>query len=106
MTISPEKICNIWSKGSMIESRIVLDAKKAFQKSPTLSQVDGSVYGQTLEEMKRLITIATNCEVKIYSCKAAVKARMDSQINPSHSGKIINSIRNVFGGHIVQRKDT
>ena len=105
MTINPEKICNSWSKGSIIESRIVLDAKKAFQKSPTLNKVDGSVYGQTLEEMKRLITIATNCGVKIYSCKAAVKARMDSQINPSYSGKIINSIRNVFGGHEDWKKE-
>ena len=99
INISLEKLCNLWSKGSIIESRIVLDAEKAFQKSPTLNEIHGSVYGQTLEEMKKLIEIANNCGVKIYSCKAAVKARMDSQKNPSYSGKIINSIRNVFGGH-------
>jgi len=99
MTMSLEKICDIWSKGSIIESRILLDAKKAFQKYHALNEINGSVYGQTLEEMKKLIAIAANSGVKVYSCKAALKARMDSQRNPTYSGKIINAIRNVFGGH-------
>ncbi len=99
ITLSLEKICDIWSKGSIIESKILLDAKKAFQKYHALNEIDGSVYGQTLEEMKKLITIAANSGVKVYSCKAAVKARTDSQKNPTYSGKIINAIRNVFGGH-------
>lgn len=99
MTMGLEKICDIWSKGSIIESKILLDAKKAFQKYHALNEIDGSVYGQTLEEMKKLIAIAANSGVKVYSCKAAVKARSDSQKNPTYSGKIINAIRNIFGGH-------
>jgi 6-phosphogluconate dehydrogenase len=99
MAMNLEEICDIWSKGSIIESKILLDAKKAFQKYHALNEVDGSVYGQTLEEMEKLIEIAANSGVKVYSCKAAVKARTDSQKNPTYSGKIINAIRNVFGGH-------
>jgi len=99
ISISPEKACSIWSKGSVIESRIITDAIKAFQKATALSEIEGSVYGQTLEDMKKLIMAAANCGVKVYSCKAAVKARMDSQTNPTYSGKIINAIRNIFGGH-------
>lgn len=99
LTINPEKICSIWSKGSIIESRIVSDAILAFQKSPTLNGIEGTVHGQTLAEIKKLIKIASECGVKIYSCKAAVKARMNSQENPTFSGKIINAIRNIFGGH-------
>lgn len=99
MTINLEKLCNLWSRGSIIESRIILDARKAFQRSPTLNEIYGSVYGQTLEEIKNLIKLATSCGVKIYSCEAALKARIDSQKNPTFSGKIINAIRNIFGEH-------
>jgi len=97
--ISLERVCDVWSKGSIIESRILLDAKKAFKKYPTLDEIDGSVYGQTLEEMKNLTAISTANGVKLYSCAAAVRARIDSQENPTYCGKIINAIRNIFGGH-------
>ena len=102
--MSLEKICDIWSKGSIIESKILLDAKKCFHIYDALNEIEGSVYGQTLEEMERLISIASKSGVKVYSCRAAVKARLDSQKNPTYSGKIINAIRNVFGGHTDWKK--
>ncbi|MBI4650510.1 NADP-dependent phosphogluconate dehydrogenase [Candidatus Desantisbacteria bacterium] len=104
INLSLEKVCDIWSKGSIIESRLVSDIKKAFEKDPSLEDISGSVYGQTLKEMQKLISIANKSKVKIYSCKAAVKARMDSQKKPTYSGKIINAARNIFGGHTDWKK--
>lgn len=97
--INLETVCDIWSRGSIIESRIVLDAGFAFRKYHSLDAIPGSVHGQTLDEMKRLVRIAGSHGVKIYSARAAIKARLDSQKNPTYSGKIINAIRNIFGGH-------
>lgn len=104
MTIRLKEICDIWNNGSIIESKLILDAKKAFQKYHSLKEIDGSVCGQTLNEMKKLIRIASKSGVKVYSCQAAVKARINSRKNPTYSGKIINAIRNVFGGHKEWKK--
>ncbi|MFA5879337.1 MAG: NADP-dependent phosphogluconate dehydrogenase [Candidatus Margulisiibacteriota bacterium] len=93
------KVCDIWSRGSIIESKIVLDAKEAFQKYGDLEVIAGAVSGQTIDEMKNLVKVAENSGTEIYACKAAIMARIDSQKNPNFTGKIINAIRNVFGGH-------
>lgn len=99
MALNSVKICDIWSKGSIVESRLVLDAKKAFQKYPSLKGISGCIYGQTLEEMKKLVKLANNFGVNIYSCKAAIKARLNTQKKPTYSGKIINATRTIFGEH-------
>lgn len=99
MALNAAEICDIWSKGSIIESRLVLDAKKAFDKYPSLKGIGGSIYGQTLEEMKKLIKLANNFGVNIYSCKAAIKARIDTQKKLTYSGKVINAMRTIFGEH-------
>ena len=97
--LNPVEICGIWNKGSIIESRLIRDTQKAFQKYGTLKDIDGSVYGQTFGEMKKIIKISKDAGVKTYSCEAAVKARLSSLNTPSFSGKIINAVRNIFGGH-------
>lgn len=99
MNLKLQDVCDIYNKGSIVESRLIRDAKKAFQKDPSLRKVGGSVSGQTLDEMKKLIKIANEIGVKVYVCSAAVKARMYSQKKPTYSGKIINATRNIFGGH-------
>lgn len=102
--VNLEQVCDTWSRGSILESRVVHDAKKAFGKYNTLDSIEGSVHGQTIREMQSLVTIAEKYGVKIYSCRAAINARLDSQKNPTYSGKIINAIRNIFGGHTDWKK--
>lgn len=104
LKVDLKSICDIWDKGSIIESRLVLDAKKAFQKYRTLGEINGSVYGQTLAEMKKLIKLASGAGVRVYVGKAAVAARLDSQKRPTYSGRIINAVRNIFGGHEEWKK--
>jgi 6-phosphogluconate dehydrogenase len=93
------EVCSIWNQGSIIESRLIADAGKVFQQENPLRGIDGTVRGQTFREMQKLIKLAKQAGVKVYSCAAAVKARLDSQKKATESGKIVNAIRNVFGGH-------
>jgi len=97
-------VCKIWKQGSILESRLVKDAERALEKNPELEGVSGSVFGQTQKEMEKLLEIAKETGIKSPSCEAAVNERIESQKNPSVSGKIINVIRNVFGGHEEWRK--
>ncbi|MFC1571741.1 NADP-dependent phosphogluconate dehydrogenase [Candidatus Margulisiibacteriota bacterium] len=103
LAVNLEEVCAIWNKGSIIESKILADAQKAF-KECSLKNIKGTIYGQTLEEMKKLIKLANQAGVRVYSSAAAVKARINSRKNPTYSGKIVNAIRNVFGGHEEWKK--
>ena len=97
---SLKDVCAIWSRGSIVESRILTDAHKAFEKHSSLESFSGSLHGETLGEMKKLVEIAETAGVPLYCSKGAVSAREDSQIRPSQSARIINAIRSVFGGHL------
>jgi 6-phosphogluconate dehydrogenase len=99
LTVGLEELCDLWSQGSIIESRLVTDAKKAFQVNPRLLGIAGTVHGQTSGEMKKLIKLAKQAGVKPSAGEAAIKARINSRHQPTESGKIINAIRQVFGGH-------
>lgn len=104
LNISLEKTCAIWNKGSIIESRILDYAEKVFHQERALKNIEGTVCGQTLEEMKKLVEMANKTGVSVYSCAAAIKARIKSQKNPTYSGKIVNAIRHIFGGHKEWKK--
>ncbi|HAH30720.1 MAG TPA: 6-phosphogluconate dehydrogenase (decarboxylating) [Elusimicrobia bacterium] len=104
MKLDLAEVCDIWSRGSIIESRLVFDAKTALRLNPGLKGISGSVNGQTLSEMRRLIRVASASGVRNYSGAAAVRARLRSRSKPTYSGKLINAIRNVFGGHSEWKK--
>lgn len=98
------RVCEIWSKGSIIESKLVSYAEKALGDPAALKRISGSVRGQTLPEMQTLLKLAAGEGVKLYVSGAAIKARQDSLKTPTYSGKVVNAIRNVFGGHAEWKK--
>jgi len=102
--IGPLNACEIWNKGSIVESRISRDAETALRNNPSLEGISGSVTGQTHREMEKLVGIANDYGIEVPSCAAAVKARADSRKNPTFAGKITNAIRTVFGGHAEWKK--
>ncbi len=97
-------VCSIWNRGSIAESRITRDAETALKTNPTLQGISGAVFGQTHKEMETLVNIAKDTGIDLFSCENAVKARILSQKKPTKTGKIINAIRNVFGGHQEWKK--
>lgn len=104
MNLSLKDVCGIWNKGSIVESRITRDAESAFKNNPKLEGISGSVFGQTQKEMEKLVKIAEEQGIRVPSCKAALDARIESQEKPTFAGKVINAIRNVFGGHKEWKK--
>lgn len=99
-----EDVCEIWSRGSILESRLTRDAETALKNNPSLEGISGSVFGQTQKEMERLVKLANDSGIRVPSCEAALKARIHSKKEPTFAGKIINAVRNVFGGHEEWKK--
>jgi len=92
-------ICTLWNQGSIIESKILEYARAAFADEALLDDTEGSVFGQTILEMKQLRKLAESVKITSFSCGGAIDARIHSQKKPNFTGKIINAIRFAFGGH-------
>ncbi|MEK6845843.1 MAG: NADP-dependent phosphogluconate dehydrogenase [Nanoarchaeota archaeon] len=102
--ISLNEVCRVWSRRSLVESRLTRDAEAALRKNPTLDGISGSVCGQVQSEMEELVKISLELGVNVPAAEAAINARRESQKNPNLTGKIINIIRNYFGQHEVTLK--
>ncbi|MAG72804.1 6-phosphogluconate dehydrogenase [archaeon] len=97
--INLRDICDIWNNGSIVESRLLDYTKKALETYGDLATIPGSVKGQTQSEMEILARIADNMGVSVPACKAAITFRTQSLAKPSRIGKLLNGMRNMFGGH-------
>lgn len=95
-------VSKVYNNGSVIESRLVGWLEKAFSEYGTdLEQISGEVShsgeGQwTVETAKRL-------DVSVENIQQSLQFRIDSQGNPSYTGKVVSALRNQFGGHDVSR---
>ena len=93
-----KRIANVYSHGSVIESRLITWLKGAFETfGQDLKTISGSAAHSgeglwTTQEAKRL-----GIPVKVIH--ESFQARKRSQTAPSFQGKIIMALRNQFGGH-------
>jgi glucose-6-phosphate 1-dehydrogenase len=95
-----EKVAEVYSKGSVIESRLIEWLKEAFE-----------VYGEELKEVSGKVahtgegewTVKTAKEfnIKAKVINDALKFRIESEKNPNYTGKILSALRARFGGHKV-----
>lgn len=99
LKLNVKDVCEVWNKGSIIESKLIGYLSEAFKRNPGLKGVSGSVLGQSQKEMEKLILLAKYYGIRIPSCKAAIDARKKSQKKPTPEGVITNAVRNIFGGH-------
>ncbi len=95
-------VADIYNNGSVIESRLVQWTKDGFIKyGEDLKDISGSVgsngeglwtveHGNQIGEPTRIIA-------------GAVEFRTNSQLKPSYIGQILSMIRNMFGGHSIER---
>lgn len=94
------KVSDIYNNGSVIESRLVGWLKDAFD-----------IYGEDLEPISGKVhhsgegewTVKTAQELKVKDkiIEGAYKFRLESQKNPSYTGKVVSALRGQFGGHPV-----
>ena len=97
------KITDVYNHKSVIESRLVGWLKSAFiQYGEDLRDITGSA-AQSGEGMW---TVEAGKELGIPTpvIQAALDFRIQSQKNPSYTGRLISAMRNQFGGHEVKAK--
>lgn len=97
VTVDLAAICNAWSNGSIIESRLVQDAVTALdliERSPDMRGVVGG--GETGTWARQ---IAREHAVPVPALEAALAYREKTRTDPDFTGKVIAAVRKVFGGH-------
>ncbi len=98
-------VADLYNHKSVIESRLVGWLKNAFElHGKDLSEISGSV-AQSGEGMWT-VAAAKEFGVPVPIIKGALDFRLESQNNPSYTGKIVSALRNQFGGHEVKEKST
>jgi 6-phosphogluconate dehydrogenase (decarboxylating) len=98
-------IADLYNHRSVIESRLVGWLKNAYaQYGQDLSEISGS----DAQSGEGLWTVETAKElgVPVPIIEGALEFRIQSQKNPSYTGKIISALRNEFGGHEAKDKRT
>ena len=102
-------LSRIYNHGSVIESRLIGWMQEAFEiYGDNLSKVSGKAggggtgggeLGKTKSEAVWTIEVAKKLGVSLKVINESVKSREASQSKPNYQGKVINALRNRFGGH-------
>src|SRR3989338_10468482 len=92
-----QKVAVNWSKGSVVRGWLMDLLAKALRDYPNLEAIEGKVGGGstgewTLETAQELMT-------NVPAIEAAVKARKQTQREPTYAGKVVAVLRREFGGH-------
>ncbi|MBU4299470.1 decarboxylating 6-phosphogluconate dehydrogenase [Patescibacteria group bacterium] len=97
-----EKVAEIYNHGSVIESRLIGWLKTALkERGQDLKEVSGAV--AHTGEGEWTVKTAKEFKVPVEIIKKSLKFRIESQKNPSYTGKILSALREQFGGHKVTK---
>ena len=95
-------VADIYNHGSVIESRLVKWLQEGYVKyGENLDSVAGTV-GSNGEGLWT-VNSAKEQGLDVRVLDASVKFREESQSNPSYLGQILSTIRNMFGGHSIEK---
>jgi 6-phosphogluconate dehydrogenase len=95
------RVADIYNHGSVIESRLVGWLEKAFElHGEDLGGVSGSV--KHTGEGAWTVKTAKEMKLKAKIIEGALQFRIQSEKNPSYTGKILSALRGQFGGHPVR----
>jgi len=97
------KIADVYNHGAVIESRLVGWLKEAFDlHGAGLSKISGKA--EHTGTGKWTAETAKEMNIKAKIIEESFKFRVLSQKNPDFTGKIINALRERFGGHKVSKQ--
>jgi 6-phosphogluconate dehydrogenase len=97
------KIADVYNHKSVIESRLVGWLQSAFERyGEDLKDITGS----DAQSGEGMWTVEAGKELGIPTpiIQASLDFRIQSQVHPSYTGKLISAMRNQFGGHEVKEK--
>jgi 6-phosphogluconate dehydrogenase len=98
-----QKVADLYNHKSVIGSRLVGWLKNAFEQyGKDLNGISGSA-AQSGEGMWT-VDAAKELGIPVPIIKGALDFRLESQKNPSYTGKILSALRHQFGGHAVKEK--
>jgi len=94
-------VAGLYNRRSVIESRLVGWLRDAYaQYDRNLDGISGSVAQSG--EGKWTVEAARELGVPVPIIEGALEFRLQSQKEPSYTGRIISALRNRFGGHVVK----
>jgi len=103
LSLDLKKISEVYNHGSVIESRLTVWLKNAFEEyGENLDKVSGSVAQSG--EGRWTVEAAKELGIPAKIIEDALKFRLKSQKHPSYTGKILSALRNQFGGHEITKK--
>lgn len=111
-TLDLENVAKIYSNRSVIESRLVSWLLSGLEEyGQDLGNISGSAgsggaAGMAQSEAKWTLDVARTQSTPAPVIEASVAARLQSQKEPNFQGKIINALRNQFGGHEAKKEPT
>ncbi len=96
-----KNVAHVYNHSSVIESRLVGWLQSGIEKhGAELEEISGTV--AHTGEGKWTVDTAKKLQVPTPSIELAYNFRVDSEKNPSYTGKILSMLRNQFGGHSAQ----
>jgi glucose-6-phosphate 1-dehydrogenase len=99
-SLNLKNVAEVYNHGSVIESRLIGWLKKAFEvHGVDLKDVSGTV--AHTGEGEWAVNTARGLGVKAKIIEEAVNFRIESEKNPSYTGKILSALREQFGGHSI-----
>lgn len=100
------KVAQIWQKGTIVAGLLMDCATTALEENPKLTNVIGII--QENGEARWTIEAAKQEKVPAKVIEESLQFRLDSQrdeeIQNTFAAKMIASLRNVFGGHKIEKK--
>ncbi|MFW5703702.1 MAG: glucose-6-phosphate dehydrogenase [Patescibacteria group bacterium] len=93
-----EKITSVYNHGSVIESRLIGWLHNGFRSfGADLDQLSTTVHHSG--EGQWTIEAAKELGVQVPIIEGSLQYRIDSEKRPSFAGKVLNTLRKMFGGH-------
>ena len=103
--IDLKEAARVYNTESIIQSKLVAWLHEGYEKyGVELAEISGSAgsggaAGMDKSEAKWTLDVAAKQGTPAQVIQASVDARITSQSEPSYQGKVINTLRNMFGGH-------
>lgn len=101
------EVAKMYQRGTLISGFMMDRTVEALEKDPKLEQITGEI-GSASGETVWAIEEAKRMDVQLEIIKASLEYRkrsmIDKKIQQSFTGRLVSSLRNVFGGHDVKNK--
>jgi 6-phosphogluconate dehydrogenase len=102
--IDYQSVALLWQQGSVVRSWLMELTANAFAKDPNLDSIKGIMHSSG--EGKWTLETALDLGVPTPVIALSVMMRYRSLQEDTFSGRVVAALRNEFGGHAVEKKNS